>query len=42
MCGYALITLHMSEHAGIYLKKHVEYTRIIQNLPNAVHSIRSL
>ena len=43
MCEYVLIALNMTECAGIYLKKQsVEYVRIILNVSDAVHSIRSL
>ena len=38
-----LITLNMIEYGGIYLKKqHVEYARILLNVSDTVHSIRSL
>ena len=41
--GYALITLNMIEYADVYLKKQsAEYARIILNVSDAVHSIRSL
>ena len=43
MNGYALIMLNMIEYANIYLKKQsAEYARIILNVSDAVHSIRSL
>ena len=43
MSEYVLITLNMIEYASIYLKKQsVEYARIILNVSDAVHSIRSL
>ena len=43
MSGYALITLNMTAYADVYLKKQsVEYARIILNMSNAVHNIRSL
>ena len=42
MRKYALVTLNMIEYAGIFLKKIVEYTRIILNVSDAVYSIRSL
>ena len=43
MSGYALITLNMIEYADVYLKKQsAEYARIILNVSDAVHSIRSL
>ena len=43
MSGYALITLNMSEYADVYLKKQsAEYARIILNVSDAVHNIRSL
>ena len=43
MSEYALITLNMIEHTGIYLKKKSdEYARIILNVSDAVHSIGSL
>ena len=43
MSEYALITLNVIEYADVYLKKQsAEYTRIILNVSDAVHSIRSL
>ena len=43
MSGYALITLNMIEYADVYLKKQsAEYARIILNVSDEVHSIRSL
>ena len=42
MLEYASVTLNMIAYAGIYLKKlSTEYARIL-NMPDAVHSIRSL
>ena len=43
MHEHAFITLNMIKHIGIYLKKKksFEYARI-QNMSDAVHSIRSL
>ena len=42
MSEYALITLNMIKYGGIYPKNSVEYARIILNVPDAVHSIRSM
>ena len=43
MSEYALITLNVIEYADVYLKKQsAEYTRIILNVSDAVHIIRSL
>ena len=43
MREYALLTLNLIEYDGIYLKKQsVEYARLILNVSDAVHSIRSL
>ena len=43
MSGNALITLNVIEYADLYLKKQsVEYLRIILNVSDAVHSIKSL
>ena len=43
MSGYALITLNMIEYADVYLKKQsAEYARIIMNVSDVVHSIRSM
>ena len=43
MGEYALITLNVIEYADVYLKKQsAEYARIILNVSDAVHSIRSL
>ena len=43
MREYALITLDMIEYTGIYLKKQsTEYPRIILNVSDTAHSIRSL
>ena len=42
MRGYALITLNMTEYAGIYLKNCAEYAKIVLNVPGAGHSIRPL
>ena len=43
MSGNALITLNIIEYADLYLKKQsVEYLRIILNVSDAVHSIKSL
>ena len=43
MSEYALITLNVIEYADVYLKKQsAEYARIILNVSDAVHSIRSL
>ena len=43
MCEYALITRNMIEYTGIFLKKQsVEYARIILNVSDVIHSIRSL
>ena len=42
MREYALITLNMTEYAGIYLKKQsADYAKIV-NVSDAVHSSRSL
>ena len=43
MSGNALITLNVIEYVDLYLKKQsVEYLRIILNVSDAVHSIKSL
>ena len=43
MSGYPLIMLNMVEYTDIYLKKKsAEYAKIILNVSDAVHSIRSL
>ena len=43
MSGYPLIMLNMVEYTDIYLKKKsAEYAKIIVNVSDAVHSIRSL
>ena len=43
MSEYALITLNVIEYADVYLKKQsAEYARIILNVSDAVHNIRSL
>ena len=43
MSGNASITLNVIEYADLYLKKQsVEYLRIILNVSDAVHSIKSL
>ena len=43
MSEYALITLNVIEYADVYLKKQsAEYARIILNVSDEVHSIRSL
>ena len=43
MGEYALITLNVIEYADVYLKKQsAEYARIILNVSDEVHSIRSL
>ena len=42
MREYPSITLNMVEYAGIYLKKCVEYVKIILSVFDAVHSIRLL
>ena len=43
MSEYPLIMLNMIEYADVYLKKQsTEYARIILNVSDAVHSIRSL
>ena len=42
MSGYALITLNMTEYAGIYLKNQsAKYSRIL-NVSDTAHSLRSL
>ena len=43
MSGNASITLNVIEYADLYLKKQSgEYLRIILNVSDAVHSIKSL
>ena len=43
MSEYALIMLKMIEYADIYLKKQsAEFARIILNVSDAIHSVRSL
>ena len=43
MSEYPLRMLNMIEYADVYLKKRsAEYARIILNVSDAVHSIRSL
>ena len=43
MSEYPLIMLNMIEYADLYLEKQsAEYARIILNVSDAVHSIRSL
>ena len=43
MSGYALITLNMIDNADVYLKKQsAEYARIILNVSDSGHSIKSL
>ena len=43
MSEYPLIMLNMIEYADVYLKKQsAEYARIILNVSDAVHNIRSL
>ena len=43
MSEYVLITLNVIEYADVYLKKQsAEYARIILNVSDEVHSIRSL
>ena len=43
MREYPLMMLNMIEYADVYLKKQsAEYARIILNVFDAVHSIRSL
>ena len=43
MSGYALVTLDMIDYVNVYLKKQsAEHVRIILNVSDAVHSIRSV